>query len=198
MSGVATNNLPSLPILAPITCNCISLPSQLLICTRHSISHPPVTPHPSLPIHHSPPVTPLPSLLTHHSPPITPHPSLPLITPHHSLPPITPPITPCPSLPTHHSLPITPQPSLPTCHSSPIPPHPSTSPITPHPSLHPSLPTHHSPSSLSTTLQKCEKRPREGLLTNELKYSVKYLNQFLPPEHNMRYIHIDMARINKR
>ena len=27
---------------------------------------------------------------------------------------------------------------------------------------------------------------------------MKYLNQFLPPEHNMRYIHIDMARINKR
>ena len=27
---------------------------------------------------------------------------------------------------------------------------------------------------------------------------MKYLNQFLPPDHYMRYIHIDMARINKR
>ena len=128
-------NLPSLPVLVHVTCNSISFPSPLLVCTHHSISHPPVTPH---------------------SPPITPLSSLP--TPHSSLPPITP---------------------------------------------HPSLLTHHSPlltsrPSLSTTLQKREKRPREGLLTNELKYSVKYLNQFLPPEHNMRYIHIDMARINKR
>ena len=77
---------------------------------------------------------------------------------------------------------------MPFCHC-----HPSF--FTPHPPL---LTYHSSPITPHPSLQKGEKQPREGLLTNELEYSVKYLNQFLPPEHNMRYIHIDMARINKK
>lgn len=28
--------------------------------------------------------------------------------------------------------------------------------------------------------------------------AVKYLNQFLPPEHHIQYISFDMARMNKR
>ncbi len=47
-------------------------------------------------------------------------------------------------------------------------------------------------------VKKKEKRKRESLLTEELLSSITYLNQFLPPEHHIRYEHKDMARINKR
>lgn len=47
-------------------------------------------------------------------------------------------------------------------------------------------------------IQKHEKRPRESKLTDELFGAVQYLNQFLPPEHSIRYKHVDMARYNKR
>ena len=47
-------------------------------------------------------------------------------------------------------------------------------------------------------VKKRERRKRESLLTDELHSSISYLNQFLPPEHHIRYIHRDMARINKR
>ena len=88
-------NLSSLPVLVHVTCNSISFP--LTAPRLHSSLHfppschsPPITPHSSLPIHHSP------------LPTITPHPSLP--TPHSSL-------------PTHHCQPITPHPSLLAHHS---------------------------------------------------------------------------------
>lgn len=44
----------------------------------------------------------------------------------------------------------------------------------------------------------CEKRKHECLLSEELQSSITYLNQFLPPEHHIQYIHKDMARIHKR
>ncbi len=47
-------------------------------------------------------------------------------------------------------------------------------------------------------VKKRERKKRESLLTNELQSSITYLNQFLPPEHHIGYIHKDMARINKR
>ena len=47
-------------------------------------------------------------------------------------------------------------------------------------------------------VKKKERKKRESLLTNELQSSITYLNQFLPPEHHIGYIHKDMARINKR
>ena len=47
-------------------------------------------------------------------------------------------------------------------------------------------------------VKKKERRKRESLLTEELLSSITYLNQFLPPEHHIRYEHRDMARINKR
>lgn len=47
-------------------------------------------------------------------------------------------------------------------------------------------------------VKKKERKKRESLLTEELQSSIVYLNQFLPPEHHIQYIHKDMARINKR
>ena len=46
--------------------------------------------------------------------------------------------------------------------------------------------------------QKREHRKREAILSEELLAAIDYLNQFLPPEHHIQYIHKDMARINKR
>jgi hypothetical protein len=43
-----------------------------------------------------------------------------------------------------------------------------------------------------------EKRMHESLLTDELSSSIDYLNQFLPPEHHILYVHKDMARIHKK
>ena len=47
-------------------------------------------------------------------------------------------------------------------------------------------------------VKKRERRKRESLLTDELHSSISYLNQFLSPEHHIKYIHRDMARINMR
>ena len=46
--------------------------------------------------------------------------------------------------------------------------------------------------------QRREHREREVILTRELLEQVNYLNQFLPPECQIEYIHKDMAKINKR
>ena len=48
-------------------------------------------------------------------------------------------------------------------------------------------------------VKKKEKRQRhEGLIGDEFQRQVEYLNQFLPVEHNIRYVHLDMARCKKR
>ncbi|XP_055682057.1 polyphosphoinositide phosphatase [Lutzomyia longipalpis] len=43
-------------------------------------------------------------------------------------------------------------------------------------------------------VKKREKRKHESILTEEMLASVKYLNQFLPSPHRIKYIHFDMAR----
>lgn len=47
-------------------------------------------------------------------------------------------------------------------------------------------------------VKKREKKKHESFLSEEFSSSIKYLNQFLPPEHIIQYFHIDMARVNKR
>ncbi|XP_062579497.1 polyphosphoinositide phosphatase-like, partial [Saccostrea cucullata] len=42
-----------------------------------------------------------------------------------------------------------------------------------------------------------ERRKHESILTGEYKSTINYLNQFLPPEHRIRYIGFDMAHISK-
>lgn len=46
-------------------------------------------------------------------------------------------------------------------------------------------------------VKKREKKKHESLLTDVISNGVKYLNQFLPPEHAIQYYHLDMARMNK-
>ena len=46
--------------------------------------------------------------------------------------------------------------------------------------------------------QRRERREREVILTRELLEQINYLNQFLPPDSQIEYIHKDMAKINKR
>lgn len=43
-------------------------------------------------------------------------------------------------------------------------------------------------------VKKREKRAHESILTQEMLGSVKYLNQFVPPQFRIKYIHFDMAR----
>jgi len=47
-------------------------------------------------------------------------------------------------------------------------------------------------------LQKREKKKHESILSEEIVKSLQYLNQFLPPEHAIKYIGFDMARVSKR
>ncbi|XP_060803876.1 polyphosphoinositide phosphatase [Amyelois transitella] len=54
-----------------------------------------------------------------------------------------------------------------------------------------------SPIMFLNLVKKREKRRHESLLTDVISNAIKYLNQFLPPEHAIQYIHIDMARMNK-
>lgn len=54
-----------------------------------------------------------------------------------------------------------------------------------------------SPVMILNLVKKREKRKHESLLTEEISNAVKYLNQFLPPEHAVQYFHLDMARLNK-
>ncbi|XP_048577491.1 polyphosphoinositide phosphatase-like [Nematostella vectensis] len=46
-------------------------------------------------------------------------------------------------------------------------------------------------------VKRREKKRHEQILSEELQTAVEYLNQFLPPEHNIQYIPWDMARHNK-
>lgn len=43
-------------------------------------------------------------------------------------------------------------------------------------------------------VKKREKRKHESILTEEMLNSIRYLNQFLPPKFQLKYIHFDMAR----
>ncbi|XP_034187605.1 polyphosphoinositide phosphatase FIG4 isoform X5 [Osmia lignaria lignaria] len=55
-----------------------------------------------------------------------------------------------------------------------------------------------SPIIILNLVKKREKKKHESTLSEELSMAVKYLNQFLPPEHHIQYISFDMARMNKR
>uniref|UniRef100_A0AAR5QGL2 SAC domain-containing protein n=1 Tax=Dendroctonus ponderosae TaxID=77166 RepID=A0AAR5QGL2_DENPD len=46
-------------------------------------------------------------------------------------------------------------------------------------------------------VKKRERKPQESMLSDELSTAVKYLNQFLPVEHQIVYKTFDMARKNK-
>jgi hypothetical protein len=46
-------------------------------------------------------------------------------------------------------------------------------------------------------VKKREKKKHESMLSEEFSTAVKYLNQFLPPNHHIQYISFDMARMNK-
>lgn len=54
-----------------------------------------------------------------------------------------------------------------------------------------------SPIMILNLVKKREKKKHESLLTDVISNAVKYLNQFLPPEHAIQYFHLDMARMNK-
>lgn len=51
-----------------------------------------------------------------------------------------------------------------------------------------------SPIIVLNLVKKREKRKHESILTEEMLNSIKYLNQFLPPKFQLKYIHFDMAR----
>lgn len=55
-----------------------------------------------------------------------------------------------------------------------------------------------SPIMFLNLVKKREKKKHESLLTDVISNGIKYLNQFLPPEHAVQYYHLDMARTNKR
>lgn len=46
-------------------------------------------------------------------------------------------------------------------------------------------------------VKKREKRMHEDILTNEMVSSVRYLNQFIPVDFRIKYIHFDMAKRNR-
>ncbi|KAF7286543.1 hypothetical protein GWI33_004946 [Rhynchophorus ferrugineus] len=46
-------------------------------------------------------------------------------------------------------------------------------------------------------VKKRERKPQESMLSDQLSSAVKYLNQFLPVEHQINYKTFDMARKNK-
>ncbi|CAH2076255.1 unnamed protein product, partial [Iphiclides podalirius] len=54
-----------------------------------------------------------------------------------------------------------------------------------------------SPIMILNLVKKREKKKHESLLTDAISNAVKYLNQFLSPEHAIQYFHLDMARMNK-
>jgi hypothetical protein len=54
-----------------------------------------------------------------------------------------------------------------------------------------------SPIIILNLVKKREKKKHESILSDELSAAVKYLNQFLPPDHHIQYISFDMARMNK-
>ncbi|XP_078331315.1 polyphosphoinositide phosphatase-like [Crassostrea virginica] len=54
-----------------------------------------------------------------------------------------------------------------------------------------------SPIIILNLVKRRERRRHESILTDEFKSTVTYLNQFLPPEHRVRYIGFDMAHNSK-
>ena len=54
-----------------------------------------------------------------------------------------------------------------------------------------------SPIIVLNLVKRREKKPHESVLSNEFMQTIQYLNQFLPPKHQIDYIGFDMARINK-
>lgn len=54
-----------------------------------------------------------------------------------------------------------------------------------------------SPIIILNLVKKREKKKHESMLSEEFSTAVNYLNQFLPPEHQIQYISFDMARMNK-
>lgn len=54
-----------------------------------------------------------------------------------------------------------------------------------------------SPIIVLNLVKQREKKRQERLLSDEFSGSIKYLNQFLPPEHQIQYKPFDMARKNK-
>ncbi|XP_071445208.1 polyphosphoinositide phosphatase isoform X2 [Hetaerina americana] len=55
-----------------------------------------------------------------------------------------------------------------------------------------------SPIIVLNLVKKREKKRHESALSENLKASVDYLNQFLPPQHHIIYLSFDMARMNKK
>ncbi|XP_021349215.1 polyphosphoinositide phosphatase-like [Mizuhopecten yessoensis] len=53
------------------------------------------------------------------------------------------------------------------------------------------------PAIILNLVKKKEKRRHESILTDEYKKAVNYLNQFLSPQHALKYISFDMAHISK-
>ncbi|PSN50035.1 hypothetical protein C0J52_03285 [Blattella germanica] len=54
-----------------------------------------------------------------------------------------------------------------------------------------------SPVYVLNLVKKKERKKHESILSEEFSLGIKYLNQFLPPEHQIQYISFDMARKNK-
>ncbi|XP_069675113.1 polyphosphoinositide phosphatase isoform X2 [Periplaneta americana] len=54
-----------------------------------------------------------------------------------------------------------------------------------------------SPICILNLVKKREKKKHESMLSEEFSTAVKYLNQFLPPDHHIQYVSFDMARMNK-
>ncbi|XP_056015815.1 polyphosphoinositide phosphatase-like isoform X2 [Ostrea edulis] len=54
-----------------------------------------------------------------------------------------------------------------------------------------------SPIIILNLVKRRERRRHESILTGEYKSTISYLNQFLPPEHWIRYMGFDMAHISK-
>ncbi|KAL0277006.1 UNVERIFIED_CONTAM: hypothetical protein PYX00_004440 [Menopon gallinae] len=54
-----------------------------------------------------------------------------------------------------------------------------------------------SPIVILNLVKKREKKKQESALSKEYNAYVRYLNQFLPPRHVIKYVSFDMARMNK-
>eukprot|EP00117_Sycon_ciliatum_P027066 scpid21982/ scgid0701/ Polyphosphoinositide phosphatase; Phosphatidylinositol 3,5-bisphosphate 5-phosphatase; SAC domain-containing protein 3 len=46
-------------------------------------------------------------------------------------------------------------------------------------------------------VKKRERRPRESILSDNMQLALNYLNQFIPPELHIQYVHFDMARYSR-
>ncbi|KAG8331674.1 phosphatidylinositol-3,5-bisphosphate 5-phosphatase, variant 2 [Homalodisca vitripennis] len=54
-----------------------------------------------------------------------------------------------------------------------------------------------SPIIILNLVKEREKKKHESQLSGEYLSAITYLNQFLPPDHRIQYVHFDMARMNK-